>query len=47
MIAHIHMLHQVELCSDDVRISAVQDGLRNGEACREQGLLHPILPVHL
>lgn len=42
-----HVFHQVELGSDDFSISAVQERLRYRETSRIQGVLHPILPVHL
>lgn len=41
------MLHQVELCPNDISISTVQEGLGYRETSRKQSLLHPILPVHL
>lgn len=44
---YLHMLHHVELCSNDFNISAVQERLRYRETSSKQGLLHLILPLQL
>lgn len=41
------MLHHIELCSNDLSISAEQQRLRNRETHRIQSFLDPKLPVHL